>query len=84
MSSTNKYQLRRALIVMLTVSGEKHIDICLVESPVTARADTVRLQYSTVIPSPHRVNMHVKKPCYLSCGQQTIRPITACHVNEPP
>jgi hypothetical protein len=60
------------LIVRLTVSGKEHIDICLVESPVTPRADAVRLQYSPVIPSPHRVNMHVEKPSYLSCSQQTI------------
>jgi len=72
MSSTDKYKLWLALIVRLTVSRQKHIDVCLVESPVTPRADAVRLQYPPVIPPPHRVNMHVEKPSYLSCGQQTI------------
>jgi hypothetical protein len=56
----------------LDVSGEEYINIRLVESPVTTRSDAVRFQYSPVIPSPHRVNMHVEKPSYLSGGQQTI------------
>jgi hypothetical protein len=72
MSSTNKHKLRLGLIVRLTVSGKKHINICLVESPVTPRADAVRLQYSPVIPPPHRIYMHIEKPSYLPCGQQTI------------
>jgi Flp pilus assembly secretin CpaC len=66
MSSTNKHKLRLGLIVRLTVSGEEHIDVSLVESPVTSRTYAVRLQYAPVIPSPHRVNMHVEKPSYLS------------------
>jgi hypothetical protein len=57
--STNKYELGFGLIVGLTVSGKKHLDVRLVESPVTSRADAVRLQYSPVIPSPHRINMHI-------------------------
>jgi hypothetical protein len=69
---TYKYKVRLGLIFRLTLSGKKHIDVCLIESPVTTRADAVRLQYSPVIPPPHRINMHVEKPRYLSCGQQTI------------
>jgi hypothetical protein len=72
MSSTDKNKLSFGIIVMLTVSSKKHVDICLVESPVTTRADAVRLQYSPVIPPPHRINMHIEKPSYLSCVQQTI------------
>jgi hypothetical protein len=71
-NSTDKYKLRLGLIVGLTISGKKHIDICLVESPVTTRSDAVRLQYSPVVPSPHRIYMHIQKPSYLPCGQQTI------------
>jgi hypothetical protein len=56
----------------LDVSGEEHINIRLVESPVTTRSDAVRLQYPPVIPSPHRIYMHIEKPSYLSGGQQTI------------
>jgi hypothetical protein len=42
-SSTNKYQGSLGLIVGLTVSGKKHIDICLVESPVASWTYAVRL-----------------------------------------
>jgi len=41
--SANKNKLWLALIIVLTVSGEEHIDIGLVESPVATRTDAVGL-----------------------------------------
>jgi hypothetical protein len=72
LSLTDKYELSFGLIVGLTVSSKEHIDVRLVESPVASRADAVGFKYAPVIPSTHCVNMHVEKPGYLPCGQQTI------------
>jgi len=65
-------QNQSSLLCGFEVSGKEHFDVILVEPAVTSGSDAVCLQYSPVIPPPNRINMHIKKPGYLSGCQQTI------------
>jgi hypothetical protein len=63
---------------------KEYINILPAESTVTPRADAVGFEYPSVVPPPHRINMHIKKPRQLPRRQHTICLINTCHANKTP